>query len=108
MLPFVVALVMLLASAVLLYSGGEIVPCRRAATCEPAANVLGFFAGSLVGVISLGAFVALDNRRKASTSRRYRSWRISPRGLIIWIVSAAWILGMLHMFGFALHLTRLL
>lgn len=97
---------MLLVAAALLYLGGEPVPCRRAATCEPVSSAAGFAGGSLLGIVSFGAFMALDNRRRAS--RRYRDWRISPRRLIPSISVAAWALGMVHMFGFALHLTRLL
>ena len=106
MLPFVASLVMLLVAGALMWLGGELVPCRRATTCEPVANAAGFVGGSLLGIVWFGAFMALDNRRRAS--KRYRDWRISPRRLIPLISVAAWALGIVHMFGFALHLTRLL
>ena len=105
-LPFVASLVMLLVAGALMWLGGELVPCQRATTCEPVANAAGFVSGSLLGIVWFGAFMALDNRRRAS--KRYRDWRISPRRLIPLISVAAWALGMVHMFGFALHLTRLL
>jgi len=96
---------MLLTAGLLLYLGGELVPCRRATTCEPVANAAGFLGGSLVGVISLGVFMALDNRRKALKSGRYSDW---PRWLMPWISGTAWLLGMIHIYGFALYLSRLL
>ena len=106
MLPFVASLVMLLMAGALLYLGGELVPCRRATTCEPVVNAVGFAGGSLLGIVSFGAFMALDNRRRAS--KGFRDWRLSPRRLAPVISIAAWMLGMVHIFGFALHLTRLL
>ena len=97
---------MLLAAAALLLLGGEFVPCSEAASCEPAANAAGFIGGSLLGMVSIGGFMAHDNRRRAT--KRYRDWRISPRGLIPWIAGLGWALGIWHMFGLALYLTRLL
>lgn len=87
---------MLLIAAALLFMGGEFMPCGKAATCEPAANLSGFVGGSLIGVASFGAFMA-DDRTHGVTRR-----------LIPWIAGLAWALGIWHVFGFALHLTRLL
>ena len=106
MLFFAGSLLMLLVAAALLYAGGEFVPCWQAASCEPVANLAGFVGGSLIGVVLFGAFMADDKRHRAT--KRYRDWRISPRRLIPWIAGLAWLLGIWHMFGFALHLTRLL
>ena len=103
---FAVTLLMLLVAAALLYTGGDFVPCLKAASCEPAENVAGFVGGSLIGVVSFGAYMAKDNRQRAT--KRYRDWLVSPRGLIPWIAALAWVLGILHMLGVALHLTRLL
>ncbi|MCY4518460.1 MAG: hypothetical protein OXB99_14615 [Acidimicrobiaceae bacterium] len=97
---------MLLVAAALLFMGGEFMPCGKAATCDPAVNLSGFVGGSLIGVASFGAFMADDKAYRAT--KRYRDWPISPRRLIPWIAGLAWALGIWHMFGFALHLTRLL
>ena len=97
---------MLVVAAALLVAGGEFVPCGKASSCEPVENVAGFVGGSLLGVVSFGAFMAVDKRRRAT--KRYRDWLVSPRGLIPWIAALAWALGILHVFGVALHLTRLL
>ena len=103
---FAGTLLMLLLAAALLYVGGEVAPCWKAASCEPEANVAGFVGGSLIGVASFSAFMADDKRRRAT--KRYRDWWISPRKIIPWIAGLGWALGIWHVFGFALHLTRLL
>ena len=97
---------MLFGSAALLLWTGEIIPCSNAASCEPKVSAAGFVGGSLLGVVFFGLFMALDNRRRAT--KRYRDWRPSPRGLIPWTTALGWALGIVHAFGLALYLTRLL
>lgn len=97
---------MLLVAAALLPLGGEFVPCSEAASCEPVANAVGFVGGSLLGMVSISGFMAHDNRRRAT--KPYRDWPISPRRIVPWVAALAWALGMVHVFGLALHLTRLL
>lgn len=101
------SLLALAAAALLLFVGdGRLPPCGRAATCEPALNVAGFVGGSIVGVVLFGLFMVADNTRRAT--KRYRDLWFKPRKTVAWITVGAWALGMLHMYGLALHLTRLI
>ena len=85
---------------------GWLPPCERAATCEPALNAAGFLSGSVVGVVLFGLFMTADNTRRAT--KRYRDLWFRPRKVIVWVTVLGWAFGMLHMYGFALHLTRLI
>ncbi len=105
LLLFFVSLTMLIATVVFWYLGGEWVPCRRAAACEPVYNAAGFLGGALVGFVPLGWFIALDNRRRALKLGNSISWL---RKWMTGISIGACLLGLWHMFGFALYLSRLL
>ena len=94
---FVGSLLMLLLVAALMFLGDAVVG-------PPALNLVGFLAGSVVGVVLLGWFSVVDNRRRAT--KRYRDWLVPSRLAVRAVALPAWALGILHAFFWALDITR--
>ena len=103
------AVLALLVAGVLMFGVGDggLPPCERAATCQPVSNLAGFLVGSIAGVVVFGLYIEQDNTRRAAGSYRDHWFKIKPRSAVVWITLLAWALGLLHWYGFALHLSRL-
>ena len=95
-MPFVGSLLTLLVAA-LMFLGVAMVGAL-------AVNFGGFLAGSVLGVVLLSWFSAVDNRRRAT--KHYRDWLVRSRLAVRAVALTAWALGILHAFFWALDITR--
>ena len=82
---------------VLMFWGG-------AAVGPATSNIVGFAVGSVLGFVLLGWFSVIDNRRRIPGL--YQDWPIKSRLLVRTVSLAAWALGIVHAYLWALELTR--
>lgn len=70
----------------------------------PVSNVVGFVFGSVLGVVLLGWFSWVDNRRRADPN--YSDWNIRSRTAMRSAALCGWVIGLVHAWFLALEITR--
>lgn len=69
-------------------------------------NSLGYVTGSFISIFLLSVFLYRDNQARATL--RYSDWSlVSPRRIVPWVTCISWILAAVHLFFWAMDLTRL-
>lgn len=68
-------------------------------------NTIGYASGCFVGILMLYLFLVADNKKRATL--RYSDWRVvTARKAVGWLTFGSWVFGAVHLWFWALDLTR--